>query len=55
MKKVEDLTGRKFGKLTVVSRAPDRYTASGAKFVRWNCICDCQQGKRDPQIIEWER
>lgn len=33
----EDLTGRRFGRLVVVSRAPN-----GKNWrARWNCICDC--------------
>lgn len=33
----EDLTGRRFGRLVVVSRAPN-----GKNWrVKWNCICDC--------------
>ena len=31
-----DLTGRRFGRWTVVSRA-----ASNSKHVRWNAVCDC--------------
>lgn len=34
---VKDLTGQRFGKLRVISRAP-----SGPRWqTRWNCICDC--------------
>lgn len=36
MAKLKDLTGRKFGKLTVVS-----YAGNG----EWNCICDCGNEK----------
>lgn len=37
MSKLIDLTGQRFGKLTVESRAP-----SGAdNSARWNCKCDC--------------
>lgn len=32
-----DLTGQKFGKLTVVSRAPNTKSTKAA----WNCKCDC--------------
>lgn len=35
--KLKDLTGRKFGRLIVVSRAEN--SKKGA--VQWNCICDC--------------
>lgn len=37
MGKLIDLTGQKFGKLTVVGRAPN----SKAGSVRWACLCDC--------------
>lgn len=36
MGKYEDLTGRRFGMLTVISRADNRGTQ-----VMWNCLCDC--------------
>lgn len=36
-----DLTGCRFGKLTVVSEVDSIYTLSGAKHRRWRCICDC--------------
>lgn len=37
MNKCEDLTGRKFGMLTVVAREPnDKHGCT-----RWNCDCDC--------------
>lgn len=31
-----DLSGQKFGRLTVVSRAENK-----GKYVAWNCLCDC--------------
>lgn len=34
--KFQDLTGKRFGKLIVVSRAPNKYNAT-----RWICKCDC--------------
>lgn len=36
MGKIEDLSGRRFGKLTVIDRAEN----VGNK-IAWNCICDC--------------
>lgn len=36
-----DLTGMRFGKVTVISRAQDGVTPSGRKLLKWNCICDC--------------
>ncbi len=41
MNKVKDLTGQKFGKLTVLERAPDKYYPCGTKEYRWKCQCDC--------------
>ena len=41
MKKREDLTGKKFGRLTVVKRGDDRITSNGSKVARWWCKCDC--------------
>lgn len=38
---IVDLVGMKFGKLTVVSRAPDGITPKGRKILKWNCVCDC--------------
>ena len=35
--RLHDLTGRRFGKLTVISRAPN----SKGHGARWNCRCDC--------------
>lgn len=36
MPKFMDLTGRKFGSLTVVSQAEKKYGKT-----RWNCVCEC--------------
>src|ERR1700743_3058124 len=36
MSRLIDLTGKKFGKLTVKSQSISRNRQS-----RWNCICDC--------------
>lgn len=38
---VHDMTGERFGKLIVESRAPDHITPSGNKSIMWNCVCDC--------------
>lgn len=38
---LKDLTGKRFGRLTVLSRAPDRVQNSGRHRVMWNCVCDC--------------
>lgn len=37
----EDLTGQKFGKLTVVKRADDKVYKNGDRRTRWHCVCDC--------------
>lgn len=39
MFKAEDLTGRKFGKLTVIERVPNNGGKDG--HARWRCRCDC--------------
>ena len=36
-----DLTGRRFGRLTVIERGPDKIDLSGHHRVQWNCRCDC--------------
>lgn len=41
----KDLTGQKFGKLTVVSRAESHIDASGKRRTMWDCICDCDNDK----------
>lgn len=38
MKKITDLTGKRFGRLVVLSMSTER-TPSGR--VKWDCICDC--------------
>lgn len=40
--KLDDLTGRRFGRLTVVSL--DKYEPSSHS-TRWNCVCDCGKKK----------
>jgi hypothetical protein len=41
MAKFMDLTGMKFGELTVVDRAENRVLPSGKQKVCWNCVCSC--------------
>lgn len=36
-----DLSGQKFGRLTVVKRVEDLITKNGNKFTRWLCKCEC--------------
>lgn len=37
----QDLTGQRFGMLTVIERAEDQIGPSGRHRVRWLCQCDC--------------
>ena len=37
-----DLTGKKFGRLTVLAPHPERYRYSGQTVPRWICRCDCR-------------
>lgn len=39
--KTVDLTGKRFGRLTVIAQAPSRKTESGRSIVVWECMCDC--------------
>lgn len=40
--KIQNLIGRRFGKLVVISRAPDHIIpTSGNRDIMWNCVCDC--------------
>ena len=41
MIKVKDLTGMRFGRLTVVKRAEDYIEPSGRHRIKWLCKCDC--------------
>lgn len=41
MKRVVDLTGQKFNKLTVVKRVSDHIQPSGQHSTMWLCRCDC--------------
>lgn len=41
MGKFKDLTGQRFGRLTVIERAENRISPSGYKFTMWKCLCDC--------------
>lgn len=40
-RRVEDLTGQKFGKLTVIERATDYLNRDGTKYIQWLCQCEC--------------
>lgn len=39
----EDLTGKVFGKLTVVEQAEDHIQSNGRRVARWKCICGCNE------------
>ena len=41
MPKLVDLTGQRFGRLTVIERAEDYISKSGYHQVQWRCGCDC--------------
>lgn len=41
MRKLDDLTGKRFGKLMVVERAEDKISKNGKRSVMWKCTCDC--------------
>ena len=51
-KQREDLTGQRFGMLTVIGRNPEDYVykCNGRKEPRWDCICDCQKDNPNPEI-----
>lgn len=42
--KIKDLTGQKFGKLTVIERGPSR-EVSGCQRTQWLCECECGNRK----------
>lgn len=50
IKKVKDLTGKKFSKLTVIKQAKSHLTPSGQTKICWECVCDC--GNPDIVIIQ---
>jgi len=41
----EDLTGQRFGRLTVISQAEDYISPSGVRVAKWNCLCSCNEHK----------
>jgi len=45
LKETEDLTGRRFGNLTVIERSDDYIQPNGRRRARWLCLCDCGNTK----------
>lgn len=43
MGKFKDLTGQRFGRLTVVERAEDYVSPKGYRNVQWLCKCGCEE------------
>jgi hypothetical protein len=41
----QDLTGQRFGRLTVLKRTDDYISPSGNRLVQWLCRCDCGSEK----------
>lgn len=46
--KIEDLSGRRYGRLTVMYQNGFRYKPSGQRTVLWHCRCDCGVEKDIP-------
>lgn len=38
---MDDLTGRKYGRWTVIKRAENHITSGGYSVTMWNCVCKC--------------
>lgn len=49
MGKFNDLTGQKFGRLTIIKRIEDAITKNGNRFTQWLCNCDC--GNNDVIVL----
>lgn len=47
----EDLTGKKFGKLTVIEQAEDKIAKNGNHIAMWKCLCDCQENNPNPNYV----
>lgn len=41
MSEYRDLTGKRFGRLTVIRRSKDYVSPKGAHLINWECLCDC--------------
>lgn len=40
-RRYQDMTGKFFGKLTVLEQGPDEITSKGKRHIRWLCRCEC--------------
>ena len=40
-RKMIDLTGQRFGKLTVIEFGERRFYSNGRSYFVWRCLCDC--------------
>lgn len=41
MPKFKDLSGNKYGRLSVLQRATPHISETGQKYSRWECVCEC--------------
>lgn len=46
--KIEDLSGKRYGRLTVMHQNGFKYNPSGQRTVLWHCKCDCGKEKDIP-------
>lgn len=46
MSKLDDLTGKTFGRWNVIRRIDDYITPSGNKFTQYECVCSCAEHTR---------
>ena len=51
MKERKDLSNERFGKLTVIERAPDKIDKQGRRYKYWRCKCSCN---RDNNFLAYE-
>lgn len=41
LRRIEDLVGKKYGRLTIIRQAPDYIAPNGSHRDRWVCLCEC--------------
>ena len=41
MSQIVDLSGQKYGRLTVLRQGPDKWLPCGKRVITWDCLCDC--------------